>query len=697
MAHTTTPPSPRDGQRLTIADVPHMRERYATSNPLPPEEVAAGSNKKFTWKCPAGYDHTWEAQANSIRASKRGGCPFCAGKRPSVTNRLDVLFPDLAAEWDQELNEGPPTVVAGSEKKVWWRCRAADHSWQANIRNRTVLQAGCPRCAAEKSSKTRSVPLPGRELTAVAPDVAASWHPTRNGTLQPDEVAAFSNVPRWWQCPAGHEWEISPAGRLSKGGAGCPYCSGRLATAETSLEVQRPDLASEWHPTKNAPRTPRDVKPGTSATVWWICSAGHEYESRIANRAYLGRGCPYCSGQKIGYGNDLATKAPLVAAEWDHERNGSLTPADVTTGVQRRFWWSCTQGHSWRTTVASRVALGTGCPECGAGWRRSRPEIALQFELAHLLPAAVVGDRHVQTADKDFRVDVLCPELKVAVEYDGNHWHMDTFERDLAKTQALVEAGWVTVRVRQNPLPLTGPHDVPCENGDPAVYPMTVRVMTSLLEEAAAVPTDHPIHAHLDDLRMRLETYVDGGTARAVEEAERETRAHHVDRPKRDPFAPPPRPKPGRSLAELSLAIAAEWHPSKNGGLTPADVANARNASAWWLCSLCGAEWEAVVGQRTRRQTLGCPDCGKARAGAARSRPQPGLSLADVHPDLAAQWHPTRNAPLTPHDVRPGSHKRVWWRSPGGQEWESSVYNRTSKRPSSEAHGDAGPDSPDSA
>ncbi|MGC5049141.1 zinc-ribbon domain-containing protein, partial [Micrococcus porci] len=357
-------------------------------------------------------------------------------------------------------------------------------------------------------------------------------------------------------------------------------------------------------------------------------------------------------------------------------------------------------GHSLATygqLFMAAYTLGTGCPECGAGWRRSRPEIALQFELAHLLPAAVVGDGHVQTADKDFRVDVLCPELKIAVEYDGNHWHMDTFERDLAKTQALVEAGWVTVRVRQNPLPLTGPHDVPCENGDPAVYPMTVRVMTSLLEEAAAAPTDHPIHAHLDELRLRLETYVDGGTARAVEEAERETRAHHVDRPKRDPFAPPPRPKPGRSLAELSPAIAAEWHPSKNGGLTPADVANARNASAWWLCSLCGAEWEAVVGQRTRRQTLGCPDCGKARAGAARSRPQPGLSLADLRPDLAAQWHPTRNAPLTPHDVRPGSHKRVWWRSPGGQEWESSVYNRTSKRPSSEVHGDAGPDSPDSA
>ena len=149
--------------RVTIADVPHMRERYATTNASPPEEVPAGSNKTFTWVCAAGPDHIWEAQANTVRASKRGGCPFCAGKRPSVTNRLDVLFPELAAEWDQELNDGPPTVVAGSEKKAWWRCRSRGHSWQSNIRNRTVLQAGCPRCAAVSGHE--KLPIGGQGMT----------------------------------------------------------------------------------------------------------------------------------------------------------------------------------------------------------------------------------------------------------------------------------------------------------------------------------------------------------------------------------------------------------------------------------------------------------------------------------------------------------------------------------------------------
>lgn len=83
------------------------------------------------------------------------GCPFCSGKRPSVTNRLDILHPDLALEWDEDANGGSPTVVAGSEKKAWWKCQHG-HTWDAIIRNRTVLGSGCPKCAGVAMSKRRS-------------------------------------------------------------------------------------------------------------------------------------------------------------------------------------------------------------------------------------------------------------------------------------------------------------------------------------------------------------------------------------------------------------------------------------------------------------------------------------------------------------------------------------------------------------
>ncbi|MAR31762.1 MAG: hypothetical protein CL884_06105, partial [Dehalococcoidia bacterium] len=40
----------------------------------------------------------------------------------------------------------------------------------------------------------------------------------------------------------------------------------------------------------------------------------------------------------------------------------------------------------------------------------------------------------------------------------------------------------------------------------------------------------------------------------------------------------------------------------------------------------------------------------------------PNRTLAKMRPELIAEWHPTKNADLTPHDVAVSSGKRVWWK-----------------------------------
>jgi hypothetical protein len=51
--------------------------------------------------------------------------------------------------------------------------------------------------------------------------------------------------------------------------------------------------------------------------------------------------------------------------------------------------------------------------------------------------------------------------------------------------------------------------------------------------------------------------------------------------------------------------------------------------------------------------------------------------LATTHPEIAKEWHPTKNGDLTPFDVVAGSHKKVWWKCPVGDdhEWKSQIYN----------------------
>ena len=53
-------------------------------------------------------------------------------------------------------------------------------------------------------------------------------------------------------------------------------------------------------------------------------------------------------------------------------------------------------------------------------------------------------------------------------------------------------------------------------------------------------------------------------------------------------------------LATVNPEIAKEWHPIKNGNLTPQDVTSASTKKVWWQ-GKCGHEWQTTIGHRTRR------------------------------------------------------------------------------------------------
>ena len=265
---------------------------------------------------------------------------------------------DLLDQWDAEANGDltPAGVSYGSRRKVWWRCEKG-HRWEAAVYARSSGESGCPYCTGKK-------PWPGfNDLASRFPDVAREWHPTKNGGLTPDQVLWGSSRRVWWQCPQGHEWSAIVKSRTA--GAGCPYCASRqVSPGDNDLAALYPDLAREWHPTKNAPLTPRDVVPGSRRKVWWQCAKGHEWQAAVFSRARSGAGCPACAGKTVIPGeNDLATRFPRLAQEWDGTRNGALTPERVSPYSNRQAWWICERGHSWRAAISAR-AWGSDCPFC---------------------------------------------------------------------------------------------------------------------------------------------------------------------------------------------------------------------------------------------------------------------------------------------------------------------------------------------
>ena len=116
------------------------------------------------------------------------------------------------------------------------------------------------------------------------------WHPTKNLPLTPDTVSGGSSRRVWWRCGKGHEWQSAVYARVSAG-AGCPYCSGKLAVpGQTDLASRFPEVAFQWHPTKNAPLTPDQLLPGSHRLVWWLCKKGHEWQAVVKSRT-AGSGC----------------------------------------------------------------------------------------------------------------------------------------------------------------------------------------------------------------------------------------------------------------------------------------------------------------------------------------------------------------------------------------------------------------------
>ena len=189
------------------------------------------------------------------------------------------------------------------------------------------------------------------------------WDTARNAPLTPQAVTYGSHTPVWWRCENGHEWEAVVYTRTH--GSGCPFCAGKKAQAGfNDLATQYPELARQWDYTKNIPVLPADVTTGSHRLVWWKCEKGHSWRASVRSRV-SGNGCPVCAGRQLLAGeNDLATRFPELAQEWDRQKNGTLTPESAIPGSSRRVCWHCKAGHSLFSSISSRAYRNSWCPFC---------------------------------------------------------------------------------------------------------------------------------------------------------------------------------------------------------------------------------------------------------------------------------------------------------------------------------------------
>lgn len=187
---------------------------------------------------------------------------------------------------------------------------------------------------------------------------------------------------------------------------------------------------------------------------------GREWEASVANRARRGAGCRRCSYEIISQKNrrtSIHAHSDQLACEFQRNVTRPCRTADTTAAFSHdRIEWKCVPGHIWTTSANQRAKMGTGCPMCAAGKRRS----CFELEVGRLITAVagldVEFDVPVEVSlgrRKSARVDLYVPDLGLYIDLDSWWWHSKkrSVERDVRKTAAMAGFDYVRFRSSRSP------------------------------------------------------------------------------------------------------------------------------------------------------------------------------------------------------------------------------------------------------
>ncbi len=571
------------GQSLADARPDLVAEWVPDKNDRTPSELTPKSNYRAAWRC--RYGHEWSTTVVN-RTHYGSGCPFCAGQ----SSRLEVfllcelrtIYPGV--EWRAKLDGIEADILLPAQQVAievdggyWHSCKhAADQRKTVDlgsqglsvvrVRDSTLpvvdgrvvpysappdmmrvcldlvrelvrmhpdaaacdyLSQSQPRAESDYRQMIARLPAPpsGATLEDTHPDIAAEWDFETNAPLTPELFSRGSEQTVGWVCASGHRWNATIKNRTR--GSGCPECSRASASDRTrqwrvrqlgSLGTANPAFLSMWDSAANGTLDPFELAVTSGLRVHWRCALGHSFEKSPAQMMKDDR-CPQC--------RSLALTHPALAVEWDGDRNGELSPFDVTPGSGRRVWWKCSGGHSWCATVAMR-ASGTNCPVCFEQRRCVDVDAAAARRTGQSL-AAYAPD-WLSEWDADLNGDV--DPTEVSTKSDTPYWWRCTWGHSFQKSPRKRSRG------------------------------------------------------------ARCPECVNLGRAQAVRRAKLA--------------------KSG-SLKDNYPAIAAEWHPIRNGSLMPEAVSANSHQMVWWLCP-AGHEWEQTPNARVtlarRGSPFTCPGCG---------------------------------------------------------------------------------------
>lgn len=553
----------------------------------------------------------------------------------------------LLADWDYEKNDPltPKDISKASNERVWWKCHVCGHEWETQVNNR-YCGSGCRICGYKRVSISRRTPKPGTSLQDNYPELSEEWHPTKNDGLTPSDISIKSNRKVWWRGKeCGHEWLSAVYSRTS--GSGCPVCANlKVLIGENDLETVMPDLAKEWHPSKNGLLTAKDVVAKANRKVWWQCSiCGNEWQAVLAKRA-VGQGCPVCAK---GVQTSFPEKAIAFylreagiefcenyRSEWLDTFELDIYIPDLNVGIEY-------DGYAWHQNTEKDIRKNALCAQNDVKLIRIREDRCPLLD-APSGTVFLIPNRNDEGLNTGIRFIMSTLQVEYEVSACGNV--VVDVAADRMKIYDLLE----------------------CRKQENSFAEMCPELIDEWDYEKNGTMTPEDV-TPFSDKKVWWKCRKYGHSWEAVVKSR--TKGTGC------PICSGNRVLAGfNDLATVSPELAREWHPVLNDPLAAQDVTPQSGLKVWWKCPVCNFEWQAAIYSRNGAKH-GCPECGRKRVHAKLRIPKPGCSLLERNPTLAAQWHPEKNDGLQPQNVTLKTHQKVWWICPHGHGWQASVYSRS--------------------
>ena len=466
---------------------------------------------------------------------------------------------------------------------------------------------------------------------------------------QPYDFTYGSRQKVKWICPKGHLYEQLIIKR-TKRNYNCPYCSGHaVLEGYNDLKTLYPELAKEWHPTKNK-KTQSEFTTGSGKRVWWLCPKGHEYQAVIKDRTN-GTNCPECNLRK-------QTSFPEQAIYYYVKK---IYP-DAISKYKDIF----------KNTMELDIFIPSimlGIEYDGKNWHDSEKEYEREKKKYKICKEKAIKlirfreknewPKRIDNADSIYYIEKP-KDRKYLAQIIQDFINRIQFSILPSMSKVVVDLE----RDKEEILSYLTSIDNSLANKRPDVVKMwDYEENGSLKPEMFSVSSNEIINWKCPECGHKWKSSINSMTRKG------RNGCAECGKARKGKSFTKRRVKERGSLAENNPELAKEWHPIKNGDLKPEDVTVGRFKPVWWLCSTCGYEWQQSP--NIRKRGTGCPHC-------SGRVPMPGVDdLETVKPELAKEWDYEKNK-KKPTEYLPKSGKKVWWRcSRCNNSWEEIIRNRS--------------------